>query len=237
MSRRFAMTLGTLCLAAGTASAQPDGHEPLLIGGLQGGADAQYAYFGAVQPLGSGRLGQGLFGRVVASWLGYRYDATLNGQPMRVSARAPGVDAGLGYATGNDVSAIEGSLSIGVRDTHLSPDDPASGNRGWRFALTPQVQARTRFSAQADADLIASYSAGPRNSFVRGRAGWQPNTRWRVGPQITWQSGPDYRQLNTGLFVGTTLKPGVSLDVDLGRSRSRDGSTSAYAGVSFSVLK
>jgi hypothetical protein len=238
MSCRFALAFGILCLAAGTASrARADEHGPLLIGGLQGGADAQYAYFGAVQPLGGSRLGQGLFGRMVASWLGYRYDTTLNGQPMRVSARAPGVDGGFGYAAGDEVSAIEGSLSVGVRDTHLSPDDPASHNRGSRFALTPQLQARRSFSAQADADLIAAYSVGPRNSFVRGRAGWRPNAGWRIGPELAWQSGPDYRQLNTGLFAGTFPKPGVSLDFDLGRSRSRDGRTSAYAGISFSVLK
>ena len=177
----------------------------------------------------------------MASWLTYRYDTVVDASPVEVRASAPGMEAGLGYAWsgyGWSGASFSGDLSIalGARYTRLRPDVPTDGPKGTRLTLTPQWASRHDFSSHVNADVLASYSFGTRDRFVRARLGLHPIPPWRVGIEGVLSAGTDYRNVQRGGFVGAPIAPGWWVDLNAGRARSRDGKASSYIGISTSGL-
>lgn len=219
-------------LAGAHAQAQaqaPEAAAPLFIGGVQSSSLGGYAYAGVIKPFAGARLGEGWFQRSVASVLTYRYDTTLQGSTRNVHARAPGLELAVGRAWSGERSSLELSAGIGLRYTRLSPVDPGSDVRGTHWAFTPQLIARQAFTQSVDADVLASYSAGPNSRYVRARLGARPAALgWRVGVESTLSSGESYRQVGVGLFGAHSLASGLSLELSAGRLRARDGNEAPY---------
>jgi len=210
----------------------------LVIGGSQISSESSYTYLGVITPVQGARLGQGWFQKTVGSWLTYRYDTEHNGAPVGVRASAPGIETGMGYAWQGESLKGDVSLTVGVRHTRLRPADvPTDGPEGTQLTLTPQLAAGYQFSRTVDADLIASYSLGTRSRFARLRWGFQPGGDWRAGLEGVLSQGPDYRNLQRGVFVGLPLAQGWFIDVNAGQVQPRDGQRTPYVGLSFSRFR
>jgi len=231
MKPRLRPQLAFLILFVGSAWADP---APLIYGGAQTASGSRLAYVGLVQPAAGARLGEGPYYRAGASWLQYHYDGAVGGAATRVNAQAPGVEGGLGYVAKASGWDVDLSLSLSVRDTHLSPVDTGSSARGTRVGVVPQLQLRYDTAEPVVAGLIASVNVPRHDRFARGRVGmkWAPG--WQAGLEAAAQSGTDYRQQGVGLFVGRSLAGGLTLDVSLGRSRDIDHRVGTTAGVGFS---
>ena len=230
-------SIGTACAAAGDAPADAPGM--LMIGGVQGSSVNSYAYVGLIRPMRGATPGHGFFWRGVASWLTYRYDTRPAGAAadIEVKASAPGIDGGAGWAWDDGSFSGDVSLAAGVRHTSLSPDvEP--GRRPTRLTVTPQLALRYRFSGRIDADAIGAVSSGTRDSFARARLGAEPISGWRAGVEAVVASGPNYRNVNRGLFAGTGVARGWWIEVNAGRTTPQGGQPpSTYAGVSVSLLR
>lgn len=238
MERLSLKTLGRGLAAAGLLAALHAGAHaqeaaaPLFIGGVQASSLGGYGYAGVIKPFAGARLGEGWFQRAVASVLTYRYDTTLDGRTRNVHARAPGLEYAVGRAWSGERASLELSAGVGVRHTRLSPEDPSSDTSGTQWAFTPQLIARQAFTNTVDADVLASYSAGPNSRYVRARLGARPaDWGWRVGPEATLSSGESYRQVGVGLFGARSLASGLSLEISMGRLRARDGKEDPYVAV------
>ena len=230
------LTLAAVLTAASGAAAQAPPAQPvrLLIAGAQGSSEGSYSYAGVLQPIWGGQLGNGWYRKVLASWLAYRYDTERDGEDVTVRARAPGLEGGLGHVWNRGAFKSDLSLSVGVRHTRLRPDVPTDGPKGTRATLMPQWYASYAFSPRVDAEWLASYTIGTRDRFARVRLGLRPVSGWRVGPEAVVQAGPEYRNRQFGLFAGTLVAAGVTVDVNAGQARSREGKESAYLGVAVS---
>lgn len=229
--------IAALILLAGmlpAGAAADDKPSAILIGGSQAGSRDSYSYLGFVMPALDGQVGQGWYVRAVASWISYRYDKDVDGRTVEVRAKAPGVDAGLGYAWRSAASSADLSLAVGARHTSLSPDVQTDGPKGSNFTLTPQVMAQHSFGPSVDADLLANYSFGTQDRFARARLGLHPNSRWRTGVEAAVAAGADYRNTRAGLFAGTSFASGWWVDLSAGRSHSRDGKQGNYLSVALS---
>lgn len=218
-----------------SCSAIAETDSPLLFGGARGSADNKYYYLGAIVPFEGSKVGSGTFHKTVINWIGYKYDAPIDGVNTTVDVQAPAIEWGVGYAKSSDQWSGEISLSGGVRRTNLSPFDPDSSISGTQFTLTPQVQALWKFSPSFDADGVASYSFGPDSSFVRTRLGWKPAESWRVGPEFSRVRGPDYNSRSAALFASKTFTSGLSVNVVAGRARDQDARRSTFLGLEFAM--
>ena len=125
---------------------------------------------------------------------------------------------------------------MGYRNVTVEPFVPPDERTGDVFTLNPQVQARYDFTPTLDGDLIASYSIGQDTSFSRARLGWKPAGTWRAGVEGIWQSGPNYRVQQRGLFAVKYLENSLAVEVSGGRAEARDGETSGYAGLSLAKM-
>lgn len=225
---------------AATAHAQDLPPQALYIGGTQGSSAGTYTYAGQIVPLEGARVGQGWFRKNIASWLTYRYDTTIDGLPVEARAAAPGLETGVGYAWDGERFKGDASISLGVRHTRLRPHEArATGQHGTQVMLTPQVAARYLFSPRWDADALASYSLGAHSLYARTRVGVRPEgTSWRLGLESSLSRGRDYRTVNAGVFAGRPVGDGGwFVELNAGRARPQDGSTTPYIGLSVSLVR
>lgn len=224
----------SLLLLPGLACAQTPA-QTLFIGGAQGSAENSYTYAGWIRPFAGGRVGDGWYGKVIASWLAYRYDGNVGGQPVEVKANAPGLEAGVGRIWTSGAWRQDLSLSVGARHTRIRPEGANSGAAGTRATLTPQYALAYDPTLRLGADLLAAYALGTGDRFGRLRGGWRPAAGWRLGVEGVVAAGRDYRNRQAGLFGGTQLGP-VWLEVAGGQAQSRDGRDSGYFGISLSMV-
>jgi hypothetical protein len=205
----------------------------LVIAGLQASSKSTYAFSTAIVPFGDAKLGQGWYQKAGLSWLTYRYDGTLNSDTREVSAKAPGIEAGIGHMWNNEDSRLDLSATLGYRHIEISPFTPAGDRDGNVFILNPQIQASRQFNSSIDAELLANYAIGLGSSFTRMRLGWKPVAGWRTGLEGIWQEGKNYRITQQGLFLSKTLASGVTLEINAGQAKPQNDSASAYIGLSF----
>lgn len=207
----------------------------LVIAGSQVSEGSSYSYAGLLTPLSGDSLGQGWFTKVIGSWLTYRYTTTINQAQTRVDARAPGIEAGPGYAWSGTNYHLDASATLGYRQVRLTPTIPADESKGSGWFVAPQLQARYDFTRSIDGDLIVSYAFRQHNSFDRARLGWKPSENWRVGVETVLLHGDDYRIRQNGVFASTSFDNGLSLSFSAGRSTPRDETRSTYVGIAFST--
>lgn len=215
------------------ASAHSFAQQPSYLGiaGFQGSSEATYSFAGVIVPFNGGKVGEGPYYKAIASWLEYRYDSTQDNENIRIRARAPGIEAGVGYAWAGPSFGIDLSATIGYRNFSVRPFAPPGEPNGNVFTLNPQLQARYVFTPSIDADLISNYSIGQGAAFHRVRLGWKPEATWRAGIEGIRQRGENYRIQQHGLFAAKQMANGLSLEVSGGRAEAKDGSTSAYGGI------
>lgn len=208
----------------------------LIFGGTQQSNQSNYTYLGAIRPIWGGELGQGWFQSLIASWLAYQYEVTFNNQPDTLKAKAPGIDAGLGYAwTGHDYT-LNFSVAAGYRHYNLSPNVPGEKPEGSVFNLTPQIQAGYQLTKLIDIALLSNYSFGQQSNFNRVRLGAKYIDNWHLGLEAMYQEGRNYRIQQHGLFATHYFNNGVSLELSGGQLKSQDDKTTGYFGVAFSKL-
>ena len=92
----------------------------LVIAGVQTSEKSTYAFSMAIVPFGDARLGQGWYQKAGVSWLTYRYDGTINSNTREVSAKAPGIEAGIGHMWNNEGSRLDLSATLGYRHIVIS---------------------------------------------------------------------------------------------------------------------
>jgi len=205
----------------------------LVIAGVQTSEKSTYAFSMAIVPFGDARLGQGWYQKAGVSWLTYRYDGTLNSNTREVSAKAPGIEAGIGHMWNNEGSRLDLSATLGYRHIDITPFVPAGDRAGNVITLNPQIQASRQLSSSIDADLLANYAIGLGSSYTRARLGWKPVAGWRTGLEGIWQEGKNYRITQQGLFLSRTLASGMTLEINAGQAKAQNYSASAYIGLTF----
>ncbi len=229
-----AATASLLMLAQSTAFAEPP--QNLLFGGVQVAAKSSYAYAASIMPFSDAQLGRGWYQKTLLSWSSYRYNGTLDGNSFEIKAAVPGIEAGFGHAWSNEHSGIDLSATVGYRHIRLTPAAPVGDNSGHTFSLTPQVQARTRFSTATEGELLANYAIGPSNLFARARLAWLPVSAWRTGVEGVWQDEPHYAVSKQGLFVSRALDNGMVVELSAGQAKPQKESASAYVGLALSSV-
>jgi hypothetical protein len=205
----------------------------LVIVGVQTSSKSTYAFSMAIVPFDDARLGQGWYKKAGLSWLTYRYDGTLNGTTREVSAKAPGIEAGIGHMWSNESSRLDLSATVGYRHIDITPFIPSGDRAGNVFTLNPQIQASRQLSSSIDADLLSNYAIGLGSSYTRARLGWKPVEGWRTGVEGIWQDGKNYRITQQGLFLSRTLASGMTLEINAGQAKPQNDSASAYVGLTF----
>lgn len=204
--------------------------ESLMIAGTTLSNTSSYTYVGMVDPLGGGEIGKGWFASYIGSYLTYDYQTLVGAALTDISATAPGLDAGLGYAWSDSNYWLNISAMLGYRDFSLDPDVPTETPRGGQEALTLQLQWDRQWQSGINLNLLTSYSAGPDTSFLRLRMARAAFDGWRLGPEFVYQKGENYQIDQLGLVVYRP-RPNWSWEFALGESTNQDGESGAYLTV------
>ncbi len=230
MIKKLAMLL--MCASA-SANAAEDARAIGLVG-TEFSASNSYTHVGYIAPLAGNTLQHGWHVLAFASWLSYNYTTLQNGQSVKVQASVPGMRGGMGYQWTEGDAAVGLSASLGYQNTQQTPYIPATGKQGGAIVLLPQVQLKYQFSAQTDADLMANYAIGQSSYWSHLRLGYQPRWDWRVGPELGWQAGQNYRIAKAGLFAATPVFGGAMLELNSGLQANLNPPKEWYVGVALS---
>lgn len=207
--------------------------ERLLIGGTQISELNSYSYVGMLKPFTGAKIGDGWYSKIIASWLTYEYDTFAINRDVTAKAKAPGIDAGVGYSWLGSNYGVSFGISGGYRHINISPNLPDEDPQGDVFTITPDLQARYKFNEKFDTDINSSYAFGQQAFFSRSRLGWHPSQNWRFGLEAFWQKGQNYRSKQFGFFGSSYLSNGLSYELSGGISENDDGASSPYIGVNF----
>ena len=210
--------------------------QDLLLGGVQWGPQNSYSYFGGVLPVAGGQLGKGWFVTAFASYLTYQYHS---GNPIElVQTKAPGFNAGMGYAWKGASYALALSGSVGDQffsvTPRVLPNAPPPQPEGNVATFTPQIQARYDLSHQFYLSTSDSYSFGQSAYWSRVRGGYQPMWWLSVGPEGFIQGGQNYHIWQIGAFASCQLGYGWGIELESGVTYSNGLDNTGYGGFSFS---
>jgi len=239
----LALALGAVCAAgfsvnvsAEEASQEKPAAKSLIIGGIQHSNQSEFSYLGYIKPIWGGELGKGWFMTVMGSRLAYQYDINFNNQPDTLEARAPGIDAGLGYGWSTKDYYLSLSAALGYRHFNLSPNVPGEKPEGSVFNFTPQIQAGYNLTEHFDIGLLSNYSFGQQSNFNRLRLGYKPAWNWHFGLESFYQEGRNFRIKQNGVFATTLFTNGFGLELSAGNLENQDGASTGYYGLAFSKL-
>lgn len=224
------LVCASLAAAAAVASAPSRSSEPagVAIGGVQYSPDSSYTYAGVLQPFEGGKLGEGWFRKFIASWLTYRYDTNLGGQDFDIRARAPGIEAGAGYAWKGDRYTLSLSAGVGYRHVRVKPVVPPDEETGGIWTFNPQFEGSVALAPRVEASALGSYAFGQESAYARARVAWKPAGTWFAGLQETYLKGRNYRINQHGIVVGTQIGNGFAIEASLGQSRPHNGDNTGY---------
>ncbi|WP_194725063.1 cellulose biosynthesis protein BcsS [Noviherbaspirillum malthae] len=200
----------------------------VAIGGVQYSPDSSYTYAGMLKSFPGGRLGEGWYSKVIASWLTYRYDTNISGTDYEIRARAPGIEGGVGYGWKRDRYTLSLSGSIGLRHITVKPIVPDNEETGNVWTFNPQLQGTFALTPKIEAGTLASYAFGQKSAYAQARLAWKPSGTWFVGLQEIYLKGRNYRINQHGIVVGRPLANGYTLEISGGRSRPRDSDSTGY---------
>ena len=225
---RPALLCSALMLLSGNSTADT----MLLVGGSTS-RDADYAYVGAIIPIGSKLNENGLRVRVWGEHLSYDYGSGATAH----SASATGTALGLGYRFGLSPSA---AVTVGInarhRNTNLSLPDPFNKESGSHtrgvLSLDGQFVAADKVNVLFDVERQFSpnaYWARARVPFVVTSGGLT------LGPEVSAHGSSQYHARLFGLVLGGLLPSGKGADLSflLGTSKISKRSSTGYGGVEF----
>jgi len=220
-----------LCLCSTGAEAAG-----VIFSGTEASTGESYSYLGAINPLPGATLETGWFAIAVADYLIYSYNTTANGQPVKVTVRAPGFSSGLGYRFKHDNQILELSIKAGVQNFTHTPGIATNDPQGNRYKLSPAVYWQQQITPQWTASARAAYDFGPRSYWSQAKLTYSPNWRWQLGPVVTAGGGVNYQSRKAGGFFQVNLGNGISLGPELGISFKLNEPVRAYGSLALSTL-
>jgi hypothetical protein len=211
-----------LVIAAPSATA-----ERLLLAGGESADEAYYSYLGMVVTGPARENGRGFLQRYWLDYFGYEYD----GGPGRVTARAHGAEAAVGYGGSSRSGWANASVGIRFTDTNLSPDDPAADARGSQLGVKLQLQGEREFAADWSLGAIASVSSRQNEYWGRLRLTHDTTSVMLLGAEVVAGGNRESEFSAAGLVL--VLRPASaptwSVAFKAG-ARRQDGDDGAYAG-------
>ena len=218
------MVLGLLVLTAAPEVAMA---QSLLIGGAQASRASDYGYFGLIDPVWGGRLGQGFF---LAPIIGVsRY--SFNQSNTRFTGLQPAASLGLGYAFSIDGVNTNLSLAAGYANTSLTPYLPAGAVHGGRGFLEPSLWVMAPIARKLSVVVNGGYLTGLRSYWFTSYAQYRIAPHFTLGPEFDMGGGPNYRNRTIGLRLGTDIAHRLQLSGTLGAITNIPGSYHPYFGL------
>ena len=202
------------------------------LSGVEFSSEATYAFVGRVTPLPGNALGNGWVTRLWADWSHYRYEK--GGQVYRVDA--PGVEAAIGYQQAQADHWWSAMTGLTYRHSSIAPDDLSSAVRGSKVRVKFQAEGEQSVQRQWKVGAAASYVAGQRAYWMRGRVirllGEQG-----VGVEAIVHGDPDYRAYQFGvLWNGIKTGRGGEIGIKIGGRHVEGLSTRPYIGIEFGSM-
>lgn len=234
MKKNIFVNLVALAICTLPTAARAQELTGVAIGGVQYSPDSSYTYAGMLKSFPGGRLGEGWYSKVIASWLTYRYDTNINGTDYEIRARAPGIEGGVGYGWKRDRYTLSLSASIGLRHITVKPIVPENEETGNVWTFNPQLQGSLALTPKVEASTLASYAFGQESAYAQARLAWKPNGTWFVGLQEIYLKGRNYRINQHGIVVGRPVGNSYTFEVSGGRSRPRNGDSTGYFALGLS---
>jgi hypothetical protein len=216
----FAFAAGAMVLLSSPAWA-----EGLYLAGGNTGAASDYAFAGAILPLG-GAVGSGPAVRLWSDYLDYKYD----GPGGSITARGYGGALAGVYQFSGDWGWANLSGGVTYRDTHLSSPDPANRDRGGHAYFALQADGGYNLDDAWRARGLASYTPQSRSYAVQAGLDRAVGQGVRLGLDTAFQGGRNYREVSGGITAYFQIAPGLEIDPAAGLSHA-SGSTKAYVGV------
>lgn len=221
------MTWRALLLCGVAAAAPVKATENLVLAGAESSPLGDYAYVGALMPLGHGSLGNGW---VMRHWLDrFTYHYATNGK--QVDAESYGYAPAIGYQAtlGDSHVGISGALRIG--STQLSPDDRSNADRGTHARFSTQVEMTTPLGQSVENQLIAQAQLGNGGYFARERLLIRGFGHYIAGPEMVIKGSREYSGWQAGLtFGGISLGGRATLLLRGGAGGQRGHTTEPYGG-------
>ena len=185
-------------------------------------------------PLPGSTLGNGFVQRYWAEYLTYEY---VGGSDQDIEAKAPGVEAALGYQKGYETGYFGVYAGLYHRNVSLSPDDPNSSVRGSQTRLRVQLEVEQRFATAWRVNGIASYVFVQESYWTRARLLRAVRGPLLFGVEAVVQGDPEYKGNQVGLVLtGFQPVPGLDLGFKLGAKKIEGRSTVAYVGFELGKL-
>jgi len=184
--------------------------EKLFLTGIEGGkSDNFYTFLGLVAPLGDNNLGDGWVQKYWLDYLGYTYNTD-----QRITAKAVGVEAMLGYQTSGPTFWAGVFTGLRYNNTSLEPDDPGNETNGEHIWLKTQFEGGTNLAENWKTTGIASYTFGAKSYWLRTRLKYSLSKDLFTGPEAVLMGDPNYQAWQLGWFVtGFEPLPGLKLGV------------------------
>ncbi len=222
MSARRLVLLLACCIALPAAAG-----DRLLLAGGEYADDAYYSYLGLIVTGRAGEHGRGILQRYWLDHFGYEYD----GGTGRISARAQGAEAAIGY--GGSSASGWANVSIGLRftDTKLSPDDPTAEAHGNQVGVKLQLQGEREFAPGWRVGAIGSVANQQGEYWGRLRLTHGRTPAVSIGGEVLARGNNESQSTAAGLLL--ILKPADSqwsVGFKAG-ARRQEGDKSAYGGI------
>lgn len=201
--------------------------QSLLIGGAQASRSSDYGYFGLIDPVWGGRLGEGFFLAPIVGVSRYSFIQS----DTRYTGLQPAASLGFGYAFSMAGLKTNLSLAAGYANTSLSPYLPTGAVHGGRGFLEPSVWVMAPIAPRLSVVVNGGYLTGLDSYWFTSYAQYRIAPHFMLGPELDMGGGPNYRNRMIGLRLGTEIAHRVQLSGTLGAITDIPGSYHPYIGL------
>jgi hypothetical protein len=223
------MILPTVILGLLVLISAPDvaAAQSLLIGGAQASRASDYGYFGLIDPVWGGRLGEGFFLAPIVGVSRYSFIQS----NTRFTGLQPAASLGLGYAFSIAGLKTNLSLAAGYANTSLSPYVPTNAVHGGKAFLEPSLWALAPIEPRLSVVVNGGYLTGLRSYWFTSYAQYRIAPQVTLGPELDMGGGPNYRNRMFGLRLGAKVAEQLELSGTLGEITNIPGSYHPYIGL------
>ena len=223
--RRMLMhvALGAVASLAGSEARA----DVLYITGGESGANASYAFLGAIVPLPGNSLGSGFAVRVWADHLAYKYDSG----PNTVKATGWGGETAGVYQFSSAWGWTNLSLGLRYRDTKLSPLDLSNRSRGAHIRAGAQIDGGINLDDAWRFRWIGSVTSTVNGYYLQPAIDRSVFANVRLGVDGTLQGDETYQQSSVGANASITIRDRYILGLRVGSTVS-GAKTGLYGGAS-----